>query len=93
MGLGPGGWIFAMKDSIYHEYGVKRVTDRVRKLTEMTLNGEVFVFISERDGEVIDSCSGYYGSDDPHLNGMWEHLSDELKELVGWPESGSGCAS
>lgn len=41
------------------------------------VRGEVYGFIIEEDGEEVDSCWGFYGSD-PETNGIAGHVDKEL---------------
>ena len=45
------------------------------------LQGEVFGFTCYKDGEVADSCGGFYGRN-PHENGMLEHIPEEYEVLL-----------
>ena len=65
------GYIYATYEDIKKEYNIKRVTskikDKVEKLLiaevdtyDKYLTGEVFGFIIEKNGEVEDSCYGFY---------------------------------
>jgi hypothetical protein len=45
------------------------------------LTGNVYGFIVEEDGEEIDSCWGFYGSD-VRTNGMSDHLDDDLVDIA-----------
>lgn len=70
---GQIGFIIALREDMKKEYGVKRLTKkhlaRATKLLEgevetydQFLRGDVWGYsIQDRDGEVIDSCWGYYG--------------------------------
>lgn len=69
---GKVGYIIATKEKICEEYGVKRITkklkDRVIEVLESEINlidnygsGAVYGYAIEKDSELIDSCSGFYG--------------------------------
>jgi hypothetical protein len=85
---GQVGYIYASKDSIRKEFGVKRLTKGVLERAYKVMEGEVRVYdqyltgdvygfiIKGEDGETEDSCWGFYGSD-PCTNGMLDRLSGE----------------
>lgn len=72
---GQTGFIWESKKSIREEFGVKRISPRLRKLVQDRLrseievygqwcNGEVYGFvITNPEGEEIDSCWGFIGLD------------------------------
>lgn len=81
---GKVGFIYADKDEIRKEYDIKRITKNVIKEVEERLISEVAVYdqyISdtayrytiEKDGEHIDSCSGYYDTD---------QMESEIKNII-----------
>lgn len=68
------GVIYAKKEDVYKEYGVKRITkDIVEKVTNLLegevetydqyLRGDVYLYEIYKEGELVDSCSGFYGED------------------------------
>jgi hypothetical protein len=73
---GQVGYIIVSKQDIYKEYGVKRVSARVRALVLGVLKSEVDCYnqyltgdiwgyqITGPGGESLDSCWGFYGLDD-----------------------------
>jgi hypothetical protein len=85
---GKVGYIHVSKDTIRHEYGVKRITATVRdralnvleaevRTYDQYLQGDVWGFtLKDAEGEVIDSCGGFFGSD-PRENGMADMLGAE----------------
>ncbi|WP_131821653.1 hypothetical protein [Desulfofundulus australicus] len=91
---GQIGWIYVLKEKVREEYGVKRITKKVRdrvisvlkaevEVYDRWLRGEVYGFtvyeIADGDIASIDSCGGFYG-DDPGENGILEEMPDELRE-------------
>ena len=67
----------------------RKITERAKaclqsevEVYDQYLTGEVYGFrvLGEDDTEV-DSCWGFFGSD-PMTNGIFEHLSEQAKELV-----------
>jgi len=72
---GQVGFIYADKDALRNEYGVKHVTKKVREKALAVLQSEVEQYdkflrgwiygylIEDADGEQLDSCWGYF--DDP----------------------------
>ncbi len=91
---GQIGFVFATKEAVRKEYGIKRVGKKhIEQATATLLNevevydqyirGDVYRFeiLDEKD-EQLDSCGGFYG-DDYKTNGMIDHLEDnELIELL-----------
>jgi hypothetical protein len=72
---GQVGFIYATKEKIRAEYGWKRLTkERLKQIEEILkgevetynqfLNGEVYGYVTEKDGEYIESCGGYYDQED-----------------------------
>jgi hypothetical protein len=72
---GQVGFIFATREAVLEAYRVKRITQKIRERVESCLkaevatysayaNGEVYGFRVMKEGEEIDSCWGYYGSEE-----------------------------
>lgn len=72
---GQVGYIIVTKKKILEEYGGKILTKKLReKVTKILegevviydqyLRGEVYYFSITKDGEVIESCGGYYGGEE-----------------------------
>lgn len=89
---GTVGFIFATKQDIRENWGIKRVTEKYIEYTQKILsdeidtfsqwaNGDVFGFTIEENGEVIDSCYGFYGYDFIN-NGLIGHAGKEWTEIV-----------
>ncbi|WP_240416555.1 hypothetical protein [Paenibacillus periandrae] len=90
---GQLGWIYVSKKDIRKEYGVKRVTTEIRERVLSVLRGEVATYdqyllgdiygyiIEDNEGNHIDSCWGFYGSD-PNINGMAAHIPEEYADLI-----------
>lgn len=89
---GKLGFIFVTKEDVRNEYGWKLITQARKEKIHSYLEGEVetyhqFVsgdvwgFVVEEDGNEVDSCWGFFGSD-PLTNGIFDHLGDEAKEVV-----------
>jgi hypothetical protein len=87
---GQVGWIYIDAEKIRNEYGVKRISKKLRariadylraevKEYDQFLTGEVYGFIVEtEDGENVDSCWGFYGA---------EYAMEEGKSSAkGWNE-------
>lgn len=84
---GQVGWIYVTKEKIKEEYGVKKITKKIlEQVTKVLisevqnydqyLTGDVWYYkIEDEDGEVIDSCGGFYGSD---------YAEKEAKEQLEW---------
>lgn len=70
---GQVGFIYCDLDKVRKEFGVKRVTAKMRERVEAWLRGEIETFsaylsgevygirIFDANGEEIDSCYGFYG--------------------------------
>lgn len=90
---GKVGYIYISKDKVREEYGVKRINDKLKervlsvleneiKTFDMYVSGEVYGFeILDEDGEVVDSCYGFFG-DNHAESGMLEHIDSELLGLT-----------
>ena len=86
---GQVGFILANKKSILAEFGGKIVTKKLRERVEGILEGEVQTYtnylegdvygfiIEDEEGENIDSCYGFYGTDFA-TNGMLDYIDAEL---------------
>jgi hypothetical protein len=72
---GRAGLIFVAKADIRKEYGIKRITAKVRHMIEQNLKNEVTIYSDWADGDVfrfvkydaetgeeLDSCTGFYGN-------------------------------
>jgi hypothetical protein len=73
-----GGWvgfIFVSKEKIKKEYKVKKISAKLKKTIENNLiaevetyndylQGNIYGYTVEKDGERLDSCGGYYGDYD-----------------------------
>jgi len=80
------GFIYITRDNARKIYGIKRITEkqRLRLLADLAaqvetysqwINGETYWWVIEdADGDVIESCGGYYSEDDAE--------SDALAELA-----------
>lgn len=80
---GQVGFIYAMRDAVLKEYGLKRnitkkvlgrVTDRLKaevKEYDQYLRGDVWGYVVENNGEHLDSCWGFYGEE--HAREEGEH--------------------
>ena len=89
---GKVGYIYVTKEKVREEYGWKRITkereediltylDGGIKTLDQYLQGDVYRFTLEDDGEEIDSCGGFYG-DDWKMNGMADHIERELHDQL-----------
>ena len=69
---GQVGFIYASAESVRHEYGAKRVSQKLREKVEGTLRaevaayddylrGNVYGYVIEKGGEKIDTCWGFLG--------------------------------
>jgi len=81
------GYIFVTKDKVRQEYGVKRISPKLREAVEKRLEGEVKDYSDYLSGDVygyvvedaagndLDSCWGYYGFD---------YCVQEAKSMADW---------
>lgn len=88
---GQIGYIFISKKKVREEYNVKRINAKLRECVEGYLKGEVETYdqfltgdvysfsIENEQGDTIDSCGGFYGSNIKE-NGMLEYISEEVKK-------------
>lgn len=86
---GQIGFIVVSKKDILKEFGGKIVTKKLREKIEKLLIGEVKVYdqylsgeiygfqIVDEEGEQLDSCYGFYGTDFS-TNGMLDYIDSEL---------------
>jgi hypothetical protein len=86
---GQSGYIYEPKEAIRQEFGVKRISPKLRKTIENRmraeveqfskyLNGEVYGFVIEdEEGNEVDSCWGFFGNDWAD-NGLKAHIPEEL---------------
>ena len=94
---GQLGFVGVSKNTVRKEYNVKRISakllakietylDNEVKLLDDYCTGNVFSYlIEDKEGNLIDSCGGFYGSD-MDKNGIKDYLSyylskDELAEI------------
>lgn len=89
---GKVGFIFVSLDDLRAEFSWKRINQNRREKTEQSLRSEVEVYDQYitgdvwgyeviEDGEIKDSCWGFYGSDTA-LNGIIDHLCADAQALV-----------
>ena len=90
---GQCGYIYEDKKAIREEFGVKRISPKLRKTIEdrmraeveefsKYLNGEVYGFVIENEeGEEEDSCWGFFG-DNWEQNGLKDYIPEELHEQL-----------
>lgn len=99
---GQVGYIYVSKEKARKEFRIRAVTkeyknkilsylDNEVETFDQYITGEVYAFeVLDEDGEVLDSCGGYYG-DDFYENGMSEDIDftslglssrDELVEML-----------
>jgi len=81
------GYIFVEKTKVRQEYGVKRISPKLREAVEKRLEGEVQDYSDYLSGDVygyvvedaagnhLDSCWGYYGFD---------YCLEEGKSMADW---------
>lgn len=89
---GQVGIIYLTREQVKREYSWTRITSKRRATLEsylraevetydQYLTGQVYGFVVENwDGDDIDSCWGFYGSD-PKTNGMIDHWDTATREL------------
>jgi len=86
---GQVGYVFITKQAAREMLSVKNITAKIREELINHLDGEVEIYNQyltgdvygfkeyDKDGEEIDSCYGFFGSN-PKENGMCVHLSSEI---------------
>lgn len=83
---GQVGWIYVDREKVRKEYGVKKITKQVKdrvlralkaeiEVYQEYMNGNVFGFMLEKDGKLIDKCFGFYGCNFKD-NGMAYYLGE-----------------
>jgi hypothetical protein len=90
---GFAGYIFASKEKIRNEFGIKHITNKVIKAVQehfqneikcynQDIEGEIYCYsVFNSDGDVIDSCSGFYKENEA-LESANEHIDFILKERL-----------
>lgn len=89
---GKVGFVFVSKAKVRSLFDWKLLTKQRLEKILTNLNGEVEVYDQYlrgdvwgfeviEDGEVTDSCWGFFGAD-PLTNGILDHLADEAKAVV-----------
>ncbi len=88
---GQLGYILVDRDKTLAEFGVKKLAEELKqKIHDVIkgevetynqyLSGDVYGYTVEKDGEVLDSCYGFYGQDEcleeAKLNVDWEVKRD-----------------
>jgi len=88
---GRVGFMFVTKKKIRKEFGkagkseiekVKKILEKELEIYEKYANGECYYFnITDEDDEIIDSCTGYYNSEDAleDAKSMVAYLEEEEK--------------
>ena len=86
------GWYCVPKSRIREEFGAKRVSKKLEKRVREIMgyeiktysnwyNGDVFYYELYKNGELIDSCSGFVAdSREDALNDFMAYLPDELTD-------------
>jgi hypothetical protein len=86
---GQIGFILVSKETALADFGGKKVTAKLKQKIEKQLEGEVETYaqflegdvygfcIEDEDGNHIDSCFGFYGSDFA-TNGMLDYINHNL---------------
>jgi hypothetical protein len=90
---GQVGIIYASKEEIAQEFGVKRFTKKKvaqfnsyleaeLEVYSQYLNGDIYGYeLTDDDGDIVDSCYGFYGSD-WSKNGMKDYIPAEHLHLL-----------
>jgi hypothetical protein len=83
---GQVGWVMLEPADVRKEFGKKRISKKIWEIAEnriegevetydQYLRGEVYEFVAyDKDGDIIDSCSGFYGDT--------KDMIDEAKQSV-----------
>ena len=87
---GQVGFIYVTKDAVRKEWGVKRISAKLRqtvidnligevKMYDQYLTGDVWFFsIKDRFEDVVDSYGGFFG---------YDHCEEEAQSMAKWHES------
>lgn len=89
---GTIGFVIVTKQAIRDNWTIKNVTQKYRDMAEKIaiaevellsqyLNGECYRYELFEDGEEVDACSGFLGSDWEN-NGLLDHIGNEWKEVL-----------
>jgi hypothetical protein len=90
---GQIGFIIATGDQIRKEYGVKRISRKVLEKVEDLLRSEAKIWgayvsgdvygymVLDDDGEVLDSCWGFYGDYDYPISEAKDHIDWHLDHV------------
>lgn len=90
---GQVGWIYVRKEKVREWFGVKRVTPKIReralevlelevRMFDAYISNEIYGFVIEdKEGNIIDSCWGFYGCDWKE-NGLMDYISCEYHDLA-----------
>lgn len=88
---GQVGFIYVTRETLRHEYSVKRVSKQAKAKAEKYLRGEVTTYdqyisgqvygyiLKDANGEHLDSCWGFYGGTD--------EMVAEVKGGIDWAEA------
>ena len=75
------------------EYGVSRVTKKIKEIVLGTLKAEVEIYdqyisgevygftIEDGDGMYLDSCGGFYGLDESSIENMKDYVEEKYRVL------------
>lgn len=86
------GIIAVSKDKIRKEYGCKRVSKKLREKVldilraevetlNLYFNGEVYSYaVADRNGDIVESCCGYYSYEECEQDAVWEAANLAKKE-------------
>ena len=96
---GQVGWIYTDLEKLKNMgHNWKRLTSKRKlevnewligdvKTYDQFLTNEVYSYLVEKDGDIIDSCSGYYGNDHDKSGLLYQaknaidcHIQDEIKK-------------
>ena len=93
---GQVGFIFVSKEDVRKEYGVKRISPKLKarvieylkkevEIYDNYITGEVYRVVVEKENEgemeEVESCGGFYG-DNFEINGLMDFLPNEYTHLV-----------
>ena len=90
---GKIGYIYVSKEDVRKGYTVKRITNKLKQKVLSVLKGEIETFntyinndiygfkILNEDGDIIDSCYGFYGTDWKN-NGIIAYIDNELLDVT-----------
>jgi len=91
---GQIGFIYVDKETLIKEYGIKRITQKIKNTARGVLEGEVETYnnyvsgdgygyqVEDKEGNDIHSCWGFYGEDDYMIEQAKDNIDYDIKEKL-----------